>query len=285
MQSPKVPHSYQLVSHSGRAASASDSARSAFVRPPIFGEDAAGTWPVPQILLPWSVHAAHTPVSSLWRWPLFRYSLCRRTNVARFWGAAQLSAAECAATVLHHADWLRRRLRTAGFHGRRPGYCAWSLFFPRSVGLGPTASCANGALTSAPSMLCQTQAMPSSSSYSANPRRQSFTNTPACFQARKYLWTELALPYARGNAFHWHPVRRTYTMASKTRRGARGFRPPPGRRLYRCPLGRLGVGMRDATRSHSASDTVQDLMALMPYKVINSTHERNNYLRISSKYS
>jgi len=42
-----------------------------------------------------------------------------------------------------------------------------------------------------------------------------------------------------------------------------GLRPPPGRRLYFRPLGRLGFGIRGATRSHNASDTVHDFIAAM----------------------
>jgi hypothetical protein len=127
--------------------------------------------------------------------------------------------------------------------------------------LGPTASSANGAFTIAPSMLCHDQAICSISSYSASPLRHIFTNTPHSFQRRKYLCTELALPYSFGSAFHWQPVRSTYMIASNILRGSMGFRPPPGRRLYLRPFGRLGFGIRGATRSHKASETVHDLVA------------------------
>ena len=53
---------------------------------------------------------------------------------------------------------------------------ALAAFFPRSVGLLPTASWASGALPCVPSMLCHSQAIPSISSYSAK---------PACHKARK----------------------------------------------------------------------------------------------------
>ena len=46
---------------------------------------------------------------------------------------------------------------------------ALAAFFPRSVRLGSTTSCASGAFIIAPSMLCQRQAMPSIWSYSAKP--------------------------------------------------------------------------------------------------------------------
>ena len=58
------------------------------------------------------------------------------------------------------------------------------FFFPRSVGLGPTACCAKGALNMAPSMLCHRQAMPSICSYSANPAFQTASNTPALSHSR-----------------------------------------------------------------------------------------------------
>lgn len=67
---------------------------------------------------------------------------------------------------------LRLRLSIARRHGRPPGGGAWSPFFPRSVGLRPTVSHASGALSIAPSTLCQSQAMPSMSSYSVNPALQ-----------------------------------------------------------------------------------------------------------------
>jgi hypothetical protein len=50
----------------------------------------------------------------------------------------------------HHAVVPRLRLSTAGFHSRRPADFAWSHFFPLSVGFGPTASIAKGALTMDP---------------------------------------------------------------------------------------------------------------------------------------
>jgi hypothetical protein len=136
-----------------------------------------------------------------------------------------------------------------------------------------------------PSMLCHAHAMPSSSSYSAKPRRHIFTNTPSRFHSRKYWCTELALPYSFGNAFHWQPVRRTYTIAANMRRGSRGFRPPPGRLLYLRPLARLCFGISGATRSHRASDTVHDLSALMHHSIATPVSRSNIYLRISSNYN
>jgi hypothetical protein len=119
----------------------------------------------------------------------------------------------------------------------------------------------------APSMLCQDHAIPSISSYSAKPLRQSFTNTPFLFHSRKYLWTELALPNSPfGKAFHWHPVRKTYTMAESTFRGSMAFLPPPARRKYFRLLSRLGFGISGSARSQNSSDIVHDLKAFMAWK-------------------
>jgi hypothetical protein len=164
----------------------------------------------------------------------------------------------------HHAAGPRLRLTTAGFHSRRRGGFVSSHFFPRSVGLGPTASCAKGAFTIAPSMLCQRQAIPSISSYSASPLRQSLVNIPWRFHSTKYLWIELALPNSLlGNAFHWHPVRNTKTIPSKTLRGSMALRPPPARRRYFRFLARFRCGISGSTRFHSSSETAHDMIAPM----------------------
>jgi len=169
--------------------------------------------------------------------------------------------------ALHHAFEPRSRLTTAGFHARRQEDFAWSHFFPRSVGFGPTDSCAIGAFTMAPSMLCQDHAIPSISSYSTSPLRQSRTNTPCLFHSEKYLCTELALPNsAFDNAFHWHPVRKTYTMAESTFRGSMAFRPPPARRRYFRLLSRLGFGISGSARFQNSSDMVHDFMAFMVWQ-------------------
>jgi hypothetical protein len=129
----------------------------------------------------------------------------------------------------------------------------------------------------APSMLCHDHAIPSISSYSAKPLRQSFTNTPFFFHSRKYLCTELALPYSCfGNAFHWHPVRKTKTMAASTFRGSMAFRPAPARRKYFRLLSRLGFGISGSARSQNSSDIVHDLKAFMAYNVVQTAAESNN---------
>jgi hypothetical protein len=169
--------------------------------------------------------------------------------------------------ALHHAFAPRSRLTTEGFHARRREDFAWSHFFPRSVGFGPTDSCAIGAFIMAPSMLCQDHAIPSISSYSARPLRHSRTKTPFLFHSEKYLCTELALPNsAFGNAFHWHPVRKTYTMAESTFRGSMAFRPPPARRRYFRLLSRLGFGISGSARFQNSSDIVHDFMAFIAWE-------------------
>jgi len=177
---------------------------------------------------------------------------------------------------------LRSRLLTAGFHARRQEGFALSHFFPRSVGFAPTDSWASGAFTIAPSMLCHDHAMLSMSSYSAKPKRHIDKNTLWHFHSRKYLWTELALPYSLSNAFHWQPVRRTYTIPSNTFLGSIGLRPPPGLRLYWRPVSRLLSGISGLTFSHNSLDTVHDFFALMDFNIILLKLINKNYLRISS---
>jgi len=108
-------------------------------------------------------------------------------------------------------------------------------------------------------MLCHRHAMPSKSSYSANPASQRFLNTPARSHSKNRLCTALALPNRSfGNAFHWHPVRRTYTMASKVSRGDFGFRPAPGPRTYSFALDRSRTGIKGSTRLQNSSVTTHD---------------------------
>lgn len=65
--------------------------------------------------------------------------------------------------------------------------CLLLPFFPRSVGLGPAYSCANGAFNMAPSMLCQRQALPCIWSCSAIPARHTPSKKPAASHSRKRL--------------------------------------------------------------------------------------------------
>ncbi len=283
MRSPVSLRNYQRASHNARVVYGTDSATNGFVRRPTCVRGAADCASWPLSLRPVVAHGECNAVSSSPAWLALRHIPYRRINAERDLVAGErLWRPESAPEVLHHADAPRSRLMTAGFHERRRAGCAWYLFFPRSVGFGPTASSASGAFTMAPSILCQDHAMFSISSYSANPLRHIFTNTPLCFQYKKYLCTELALPYSFGSAFHWQPVRSTYTIASNTLRGSIGLRPPPGRRLYLRPFGRLGFGIRGVTRSHKSSDTVHDRSALIRMSIPQPLTKDNTYLRISS---
>jgi hypothetical protein len=70
--------------------------------------------------------------------------------------------------------------------------------------------------------------MPSISPYSVNPARQRVRKNPALSHCRKYLYAELALPNrSLGRSFHRHPVLRTKTIPSNTRREGIALRPPP----------------------------------------------------------
>jgi hypothetical protein len=268
---PTVPHDLMFSSRNAQAAFETGLATIGYVPRPSgvpCNVDCA-SWPIFLRLF-----VGHGGCSSDSQWlPVLAHphSLCPRINAA--WEPSSLLAAsprcdpESAPEASHHAFGLRSRLGIAGFHARRREDFACSHFFPRSVGFGPTDSCASGAFTMAPSILCQDHAIPSISSYSAKPLRQSFTNTPFLFHSRKYLWTELALPNSSfGKAFHWHPVRKTYTMAASTFRGSMAFRPAPVRRRYFRLLSRLGFGISGAARSQKSSDIVHDLKAFMVWK-------------------
>jgi hypothetical protein len=239
MRSPVVPRSFRPVSRNAPGVCGTGSATSEFVLPPIAApdvDDRASHSGSPRHA---GGHAECSGTSSLSARPASRHSPCLHTDAERrFSGDEPPGQRASAQAASHHAVGHRSRLGTAGFHDRRRAGCVWSPFFPRSVGFRPTASRARGALTIAPSILCHDQAIPSISSYTAKPRRHSFTNTPTRFHSRKYACTELALPYSLGNAFHWQPVRSTYTIASNTRRGSIRFRPAPGWRRYLRPLAR-----------------------------------------------
>lgn len=268
MLTPIVLRNSMLFSRTAQATCDSDSAKSACALQPTDAHALGDSVFWPRSLRLFSGHAAHSGASQWPSPPVSRHILYQRRDAPVEDSVppgvpSQFDPASApAASRREHV--LRWRLSTAGFHSRLRADCACSLFFPRSVGFGPTASCANGALTIAPSMLCHAQAMPSISSYSANPFRHSRTNMPLRFHSWKYLCMELALPNcSSGNAFHWHPVRNTYTMPSKTFRVASGLRPPPGLRRYFRPLSRFRLGISDSTLAHISSDTVQDFIAFI----------------------
>ncbi len=280
-------HNYQPFFRSEPTAFGNDSARNGCAQLPT-GENDIGdffAWTSSLPLVVECVEYSSSP-ESIPR-PVPPHMPCPHINAA----AEPLSpkaaqSPDCPASTLitsHHADEPRSRLTTAGFQSRRREDFVWSHFFPRSVGFGPTVSNAKGAFTTAPSMLCHDHAMPSISSYSANPFRQRCENTPLRFHSKKYLWMELALPNSIfGNAFHWQPVRSTKTMPSKTLRGSMGLRPPPGRRRYLLFFLRFCFGISGLTRSQSSLDTVHDLIALMAQCIMNVSFTTRYYLRISS---
>jgi len=265
---PTMLHNFRRVYQTGPTVFGSDSAMNAFSQLPICGHGIEDFSSWPSLLRHAVVRAEYNSWPASLPLPGSQRILCHRRDVAA--APASLMALELrygptsVPAMPRHASGLRLRLTTAGFHSRRRGDFAWSHFFPRSVGFAPTASRAKGAFTMAPSILCQDQAMPSISSYSANPLRQRRTKTPSRFHSKKYLWMELALPNSLfGKAFHWHPVRSTKIMASNTLRGSIRFRPPPGRRKYFRFFFRCCFGIRGSTRLHNSSDTVHDLMALI----------------------
>ena len=137
-------------------------------------------------------------------------------------------------------------------------------------------------------MLCHRQAMPSISSYSASPACHSLRNTPAFSHSRNRLWMALALPKrSAGSAFHWQPVRSTYTIASNTSRGSFGLRPPPGLRANFLRAGRAArSGTSGSTRAQNASETSHESNLAFAIDPLRLAHRRERtesvlYLRIS----
>ncbi len=268
MPTPIIHRNLQPSSHIGPTVCGTDSARNGYAQLPIYGHDNGGSSAWTQSPHPVDVHAECNACHRLIPGQVAQSNPYLHTSAD---AGQHLAAADrlrsdpgSPLTGPHHAAVPRLRLTTAGFQSRRRGGFVWSHFFPRSVGLGPTASCANGALTIDPSMLCQRQAIPSISSYSASPLRQSLVNTPWCFHSKKYLWIELALPNSLlGKAFHWHPVRNTKTIPSKTLCGSMALRPPPDRRRYLRLLARFRCGISGSTRFHSSADTAHDMIAPM----------------------
>ena len=87
----------------------------------------------------------------------------------------------------------------------------------------------NGAFTITLSSDCQRHPMPRSSSYRVSRRAQSRSKTPASTHAWKRRWQVEPEPYSRGSAFHWQPVRSTYSTPSSTwRKGTIGRPGVPG---------------------------------------------------------
>src|ERR1035437_239083 len=146
----------------------------------------------------------------------------------------------------------------------------------------------------APSILCHRQALPSIWSYSATPAAHIASNTPARSHSRNLLWIALALPKrSLGKAFHWQPVRNTYTTASNTSRAGLGLRPPPALRAYSLSAGRSRTGTNGSTLAQKSSVTTHDATRFFAgFFVANATSRAASkaaregiiyYLRISSK--
>ena len=264
---PVIPHNSRTSSHTEPTTFEIGSTMSGFALPPIFEHESVDFFSSPQSLLPFDERGQYTLVLASISVQAALHTPYPRKDAALD-PPLKVDPPQFhptwVPTISHHASGLRLRLTTAGFHSRRPKDFVWSHFFPRSVGFGPTVSRANGAFTMVPSTLCHRQAIPSISSYSARPLRQRRTKTPFRFHSKKYWWIELELPNTSfGSAFHWHPVRRTYTMAAKTLWGSMGLRPPPDRRKYFFRFFLLCFGISDSTRFQSSSDTVHAFIALM----------------------
>jgi len=282
------PHSQRWFSQSEPTAFGSDSAKNGSAPLPTGERDSGDLFSWTSSPLPFGECAGYSSYPESISQPVPPHMPCPRINAAAEHPSRMAARPPyhptSALTTSHHVSEPRSRLTTAGFQSRRREDFAWSHFFPRSVGFGPTLSKAKGAFTAAPSMLCHAHAMPSISSYSASPFRQRRVNTPLRFHSKKYLWTELALPNSFfGNAFHWQPVRSTKMMPPKTLRGSMGLRPPPGRRRYRRFFLRFRFRMSGLTRSQRSLDTVHDLTALMIQSIMGVPFIARYYLRISTK--
>jgi hypothetical protein len=79
-----------------------------------------------------------------------------------------------------------------------------------------------------PSILSQSQSMPTRQSYSSKPAFHISKKTPCWTQRWKRSWAvEPGQNLVASKAFHWQPVRRTKKMASIQARSDVGGRPPP----------------------------------------------------------
>lgn len=205
------------------------------------------------------LYGEHSSFLSSWPLMVHHSSPCLREESASFPVVRRQSSREHSRAVRHHAGSLRLRRSRAGLHARRQEHGVCFHFFPLSVGFDPTVSSAMGALTIEPSILCHRQDIPSISSYSASPDCQSLKKNPSRAHSMKYLWTELGAAYfSLGNAFHWQPVRRMKSIASKTVRGGIGFLPPPDLRAYSFEGSLDRCGRRGSARFQNSSDTSHD---------------------------
>jgi hypothetical protein len=81
-----------------------------------------------------------------------------------------------------------------------------------------------------PSIASHDQSIPFQSSYATSPRSHMARKTPSCTHRWNRSWAvDPGQKRVASRAFHWHPVRRTYRMASMhTRSGIGGLPPPNG---------------------------------------------------------
>ncbi len=181
MLTPIGPHNYPPFFQSEPTASENDSARNGSVPLPTCALDNEDFFSL-SLSLPLAGECAEYNPSPVWLLqPGFLHRPCLHINAASELPspmADQLPYGPGFPPITsHHVSERRSRLTTAGFHSRRREDFAWSHFFPRSVGFGPTVSKARGAFTTAPSMLCHDHTIPSISSYSTNPFHQRQKNT------------------------------------------------------------------------------------------------------------
>ena len=169
MQAPASLGNWQSFFHTERATFGIGSTKSASVPLPIAVHDALDSFSSPKSRLPFGGHEEHTLALAWIPEQVDLHTPCPHRDVALALPLEKADPPRSRPTwvpaVSHHASVPRLRLSTAGFHSRLRGDFAWSHFFPRSVGFGPTVSSANGAFTIAPSTLCHLQAIPSISSY------------------------------------------------------------------------------------------------------------------------
>jgi len=149
---------------------------------------------------------------------------------------------ESAPKASHHAFEPRLTTRESGNSTRiaGEGFASSHFFPPVRLGSANRFQCQPG-LYHSPVDALPGPCNPSISSYSAKPLRQSFTNTPFLFHSRKYLCTELALPYSSFATLS------TGTLSVNKNNGSEHFprihslspSPKPRRKYFRL-LSRLG---------------------------------------------
>lgn len=85
-------------------------------------------------------------------------------------------------------------------------------------------------------------------------------------------WYATAPKRSAGSAFHWQPVRSTYTMASNTWRAGLGGRPAPGLRRYFLPGAGDRGGISGSTRCQNASVTTHESTRFWPTRTSDAAY-------------